>query len=121
MRSFDVGLGAFSYLLAVSLTVAIQAGGAAADDHLAGPASALPLSTLRLNVPSDLPQAEEIILDPTLKLSSRGRANERHLITFERCRVSANTSLHAIANKVTLATDPAMAASPSTCDESQWL
>ena len=41
MRAANVGLGAFSCLFAVGLAVAMQAGDAAADDLLAGPASVL--------------------------------------------------------------------------------
>ena len=85
MRAAHVGLRvrAFSCLLAVSLAVAMQASGAAADDLLAGPTSvfrsappsrspqswaARYLQTIVLPVlaPSDLPQAENGMLDPTL-------------------------------------------------------
>ena len=141
MRAAHVGLRvrAFSCLLAVSLAVAMQASGAAADDLLAGPTSvfrsALPsrspqswdaryLQTIVLPVlaPSDLPQAENGMLDPTLtSFPSRSRVNQRHLLTFDsRRRVSADTALRAIATKDTLATDPAMAATPTTCEKCQW-
>jgi hypothetical protein len=96
VRAAHVGLrvGAFSCLLAVSLAVAMQASGVAADDLLAGPGllglgPALPAEPLRapplpsrspqswaarylqtivlpVLAPSDLPQAENGMLDPTL-------------------------------------------------------
>jgi hypothetical protein len=131
MRAAHVYLGAFSCLLAVSLAVAMQPGGDEAPDNLlASPASvfrsaprsrspqpwatryaaAMPLLASRVLAPSDLPQAENGILDLTLKLS--------HLLTLDsRRRVS---SLRAIATKDTPATDPAMAATPSTCNKCQW-
>jgi len=73
--------GAFSCLLAVSLAFAMQASGAAADDLLAGPTSAV-----RSAPPSSSPQSW----------------------------------LRAIATKDTLDKDPAMAATPTTCDKCQW-
>ena len=132
MRAANVGICAFSCLLAVSLAVAavaMQPGVDEAPDHiLASPAStspsrspqpwatryatAMPLPSSRILAPSDLPQAENGMLD-TLKLS--------HLLTLDsRRRVSADTSLRAIATKNTPATDPAMAATPSTCNKCQW-
>ena len=60
------------------------------------------------------------MLDPTLTLSSRSRVNQRHLLTFDSPRSSADTSLRAIATKDTPATDPARVAAPSTCDKCQW-
>jgi len=115
----------------VSLAVAMQPGGDEAPDHLiASPASTLPsrspqpratryaasmpLPASRVLAPSDLPQAENGMLDLTLKLS--------HLLTLDsRRRVSADISLRAIiATKDTSATDPAMAATPTTCDKWKW-
>ena len=137
MRAANVGLGAFSCLFAVGLAVAMQAGDAA-DDLLESRASGL-LSAQPSRSPqswatryaaavpqpvvlalSDLAQAENVMLDPTLKLSSRSRVNQRHLLTIDSRRSSEDTSLRAIATKDTPATDQAMAATPTTCDKCQW-
>jgi hypothetical protein len=81
----------------------------------------MPLPASLVLAPSDLPQAENGILDLTLKLSSRSRVNQCNLLTLDlRRRVSADTSLRAIATKDTPATGPAMTARPSTCDKWQW-
>jgi len=64
---------------------------------------------------------ENGIMDLTLKLSSRSRVNQCNLLTLDlRRRVSADTSLRAIATKDTPATGPAMTARPNTCDKWQW-
>ena len=96
MRAAHVGIrvDAFSCLFAVSFAVAMQASGAAADDFQAG--------RPRLN--------QRHLL-----------SNQRHLRSFDSRRlVHEGTALRAIATKDTLATDPAMAATPTTCDKCQW-
>ena len=99
MRAAHVVLlsGAFSCLLAVSLAVAMQASGAEADELQAGPASVRNTD------------------------AARPRVNQRHLLSFHsRRRVHEGTALRAIATKDPLATDPAMAATPTTCEKCHW-
>ena len=98
MRSSHVGLMVgFSCLLAVSLAVAMQASGTEADELQAGPASVRNTD------------------------AARPRVNQRHLLSFDsRRRVHEGTALRAIATKDTPATDPAMTATPTTCDKCQW-
>ena len=79
----------------------MQASGAEADELQAGPASVRNTD------------------------AARPRVNQRHLLSHllsfhSRRRVHEGTALRSIATKDTPATDPAMTATPTTCDKCQW-